>query len=426
LGGGLHRYSTDREWLAPHFEKMLYDQAMMALVALEAFQRSSDPLYLQVATDIFEFTERELALIEGAYCSALDADSEGVEGKYYLWDKREVDECLGSDSPVFCHYYDVSEKGNFEGRNILNMQSGLHEFCARGGLDQSEIEQTLARCRATLLKRRESRIRPFRDDKIITAWNGLFIAALARGGAISGNLIYVERAAKTASFILKYLRRNDGRLLRNYLAGASDTPAFLEDYACLVLGLVELFEASLDRTWLQEALQLADEMIVLFRDPSDGLFTSIGRDAEQMPVRVTNNHDGVLPSAVFLAAQMLIRLSHICNRPDLLDQARAILNSYVGDLERSTVSHLGALRTMAMLQTEPVTITFCGAIEEQKLSELLAVVWRHPPYSRILMREQESNEPIGVKVCGAGTCYPVISEPHELDSLLRRIISQPE
>ncbi|MEI6306823.1 MAG: thioredoxin domain-containing protein, partial [Deltaproteobacteria bacterium] len=142
LGGGLHRYSTDREWLAPHFEKMLYDQALMALVALEAFQCSNDELFLQIAADIFEFAERELALPEGAYCSALDADSEGVEGKYYLWDKREVDECLGSDSSVFCRFYDVSDEGNFEGHSILNMPSELQDFCARDGLDQSEIEQT--------------------------------------------------------------------------------------------------------------------------------------------------------------------------------------------------------------------------------------------------------------------------------------------
>ena len=236
----------------------------------------------------------------------------------------------------------------------------------------------------------------------------------------------MERAAQTASFILKYLRRNDGRLLRNYLAGASDTPAFLEDYACLAFGLVELFEASLDCTWLQEALQLADEMVVLFRDPSDGLFTSIGSDAEQMPVRVNNIHDGVLPSAVFLAAQVLIRLSHACNRPDLLDHAHVILSSYISDLERSTVSHLGALRTMAMLHTEPVTITFCGTIDHTDFIELLAIIWRHPPYSRVIKLEQQSNDPIGVKVCGAGTCFPVISDPQELDNLLLRIISQTE
>src|SRR6185369_12478995 len=171
LGGGLHRYSVDREWLVPHFEKMLYDQALVALTALEAFQVSGDTFFLEMAEDIFEFAERELRSPDGALCTALDADSEGVEGKFYVWDKQEIEEALGDDAPIFCRFYDVTDRGNFEGHNILNIPAWVDEFCAREGLDQPETEQLLERSRLRLLERRTGRIRPFRDGKVITAWN---------------------------------------------------------------------------------------------------------------------------------------------------------------------------------------------------------------------------------------------------------------
>ncbi|MBI2353967.1 MAG: thioredoxin domain-containing protein [Deltaproteobacteria bacterium] len=421
LEGGLHRYAVDRKWLVPHFEKMLYDQAQVALAALEAFQVGGDDFFLGMAEEIFSCVERDFASAEGGFCSALDADTEGVEGKFYVWDRQEVEECLGPDASLFCRFYDVTASGNFEGHAILNMPEGLQEFCEREGLDPARTEEVLARCRLVLLKRRETRVRPFRDNKVVTAWNGLMIAALARGGAVGGKPEYSERAARAAAFILEKLRRKDGRLLRSFLGGASDIPAFLEDYACLGFGLLELFEATLDKRWLDEALRLAEEALRLFRDPANGMFATIGLDAEQMPARFSLDHDGVTPSSMSLMLQVLARLSHTCERPDLADFAHQALDARLGPTEQQPLAHLGVLRALAMLEREPDVITFSGALGEQELSELLTVAKRRCLYNCVFRREPDPPEPAGVRVCGAGACHPAIRDAAGLEALLRRL-----
>ena len=193
LGGGLHRYSVDSIWLAPHFEKMLYDQAMLARVTTEAFLVSGDPFYRTMTEEIISFVLRELQAAGGAFCSALDADSEGVEGKFYLWDKREIDACLGSDAELFCRYHAVTEEGNFESKTILTVPLFLDGFCLQHGLNYDNTRELLERCRAKLLKLREERIRPLRDDKIITSWNGLMISALATAGIVCNKPEYIDR-----------------------------------------------------------------------------------------------------------------------------------------------------------------------------------------------------------------------------------------
>ncbi len=423
LGGGLHRYSTDREWLVPHFEKMLYDQAMVAFSALEAFQVGGDELFLQMAEEIFVFVERELRAPGGAFCGALDADSEGVEGKFYIWDKQEITAILGQDAELFCRFFDVTDKGNFEGHTILNTPAWLDEFCDREGCDQQETEQTLERCRARLLAHRETRIRPFRDDKVITAWNGLMIAALARGASVSGKSEYMELACRSASFILANMRRDDGRLLRSFLNGASAVPAFLEDYADLAFGLLELFEATLDSNWLDESLRLTEEALQLFRDSATGYLVTIGNDAEQMPSQFSLDHDGVTPSAVSMMTQVLARLSYTCDRSDLADYAHQALSGRLAVAEHQPLAHLGALRALAMLETEPVTITFNGSPDKGEISQMIAIVRRHTLNGCTIRRGQESTEAAGVQVCGAGSCHPAIRDASELETLLGRLFS---
>lgn len=423
LGGGLHRYSTDREWLVPHFEKMLYDQALVAFSALEAFQVSGDGLFLQMAEEIFVFVERELRAPGGAFCGALDADSERVEGKFYIWDKHEITAILGQDAELFCRFFDVTEKGNFEGHTILNIPAWLDEFCDREGCDQQETEQVLERCRAGLLAQRETRIRPFRDDKVITAWNGLMIAALARGASVSGKSEYMELACRSANFILANMRRDDGRLLRSFLNGASAVPAFLEDYADLAFGLLELFEATLDSNWLDESLRLTEEALQLFRDPATGYLVTIGNDAEQMPAQFSLDHDGVTPSAVSMMTQVLARLSYTCDRSDLADYAHQALSGRLAVAEHQPLAHLGALRALAMLETEPVTITFNGSPGKGEISHLLAIVRRHTLNGCTIRRGQEFTEAVGVQVCGAGSCHPAVRDASELDTLLGRLFS---
>ena len=419
LGGGIHRYSVDTVWLAPHFEKMLYDQAMLVMVVLEAFQATADPFFSSIASEIFTFAYQELSSGEGAFCSALDADSEGVEGKFYVWDKQEIVECLGAESELFCRYFDVSEDGNFEESNILNIPTTLDEFCRRSGLNLEETGRLLDRGRAALLQRRESRIRPLRDDKIITSWNGLMIAALARAGIICGEIDYLERAARAATFILTSLRRADGRLLRSYLAGPSEIPAFLEDYAFLTLGILELYESTLDTKWLDEAAMLAEEMLRLFRDPAAGEFVLTGVDAEQMPTRVSSDHDGVTPSTFSVTAQVLLRLAWIHDRPELKISARNALSGCLGDLERNPLGHLGALQALSNLEAEPVIATLSGTVDSPELAALLRELKRHMIPNLAIRREVTSGLP-GVAICVNRTCYPTVSTPAELTEFLQQ------
>jgi uncharacterized protein YyaL (SSP411 family) len=420
VGGGMHRYAVDREWLAPHFEKMLYDQAMLGLAALEASQATGDVFYLGMAQNIFDFVARELTSPEGGFYAALDADSEGVEGKYYVWDKREIEEILGDDAPLFCRFYQVTAEGNFEGLTILNTRVSLDEFCAREGLDPAETGGRLERSRLVLLERRERRIRPFRDEKIVTAWNGLMIAALARGGAVAGNPAFLESAGRAALFLLERLRREDGRLLRSFLGEASDVPAFLEDYAFLAFGLLELFEATLDTAWLAQALLLADQMRKIFLDPGSGRFLKTGLDAEPMPLAASMEHDGVTPSPFSLAAQTLIRLARAAARPDLLGHAGRLLEGCSDDLQRQPTIHLGSLHAMGLLESEPLEAHFSGPREHPAMQGMLHSLKSH--YCPNLALFFEANDPPpALTICARGTCYPAVHNATELEAVLERV-----
>lgn len=416
LGGGLARYAVDRKWLVPHFEKMLYDQAMFSLAALEAFQITKDEQYLEMAENIFGFVSRELTNPDGGFYSALDADSEGVEGKFYVWKKSEVDALLGADSELFCLFYDITEKGNFEGENILNIPAPLAEFCEKNGIDQEKTMPILERCRKLLFEAREKRIRPFRDEKIITAWNGLMIAALARCGVMENNSDYIARAGRSADFILHNMTRADGRLLRSHLNSPSDIPGFLEDYAFLCFGLIELFEATLDHKRLAQALELAEEMARLFYDVPSTTFSKTGNDAEQMLHSASLEHDGVIPSAFSMAAHCYARLGHTLERPNLHDLAHVLLKRALADARKHPTAHLAALQADAILENEPVIVTLQGDKESEGVRELLEVVKN--TYLPSLVLRYESSEKTTAHICALGTCYPPVHESEGLIKLL--------
>jgi uncharacterized protein len=251
----------------------------------------------------------------------------------------------------------------------------------------------------------------------------LMIAALARAGVLAENRTFLERAGQTASFILSHLRRPDGRLLRSFLGGASEVPAFLEDYAYLCFGLLELFEATLDTHWLDVALGLADDSLRLFRRPDDGCFATIGSDAEQMPAQVTLDHDGVTPSAASLLAQVLIRLGRTADRQDLVAAARTALADPLAKALAQPLVHLGALRALALLETEPVAITFSGDLGERELADLATVARRHCFGNYVIQRDPDPAATPGVRVCGAGACHPVVQDTNELALLLKRLMT---
>jgi hypothetical protein len=267
IGLGFHRYSVDAQWLVPHFEKMLYDQALLAMAYTEAYQAWGDPFHAQVTREIFSYVLRDMTDPEGGFYSAEDADSEGHEGLFYVWTLEQVKKILGEETgDLFCRCYDITATGNFEGKNIPNLPLPLAKCAERERKDPEELGKTLEEARGTLFKVRENRIHPLKDDKILTAWNGLMIAALAKGAQALDEPAYARAAARAARFVLGRMVSPEGRLYRRFREGHLANPGYLEDYACFVWGLLELYEATGELDFLEAAVRLHRDMVDLFWD----------------------------------------------------------------------------------------------------------------------------------------------------------------
>jgi len=365
VGKGFHRYSTDRIWLVPHFEKMLYDQAMISLACLEAFQATGNGFYGSVAEEIFDYVLRDMSSPEGGFYSAEDADSEGGEGTFYLWTKREIVDALGEeDGEAFCGRYGVTDGGNFEGKNILHVSGEA------GGAGES-----LDAMRKRLLDIRSLRQRPMLDDKVLADWNGLMIAALARGAKVTGRTVYAGAAARAARFILGGIRTPEGRLLHRYRDGQPAIPGYLDDYAFMIWGLIELYEATFEAKWLSEALELTDAMRDLFGDGEKGGFFFTGADAERLIVRTKEMYDGAVPSGNSVAALCMLRLARMTGRADLESAAEALLSEFSGTISGSPAAYTQALIALDFALgpgSEFVIAGEPGDVETQSMIRLLA------------------------------------------------------
>jgi uncharacterized protein len=302
IGFGFARYSTDRRWLVPHFEKMLYDNALLVIAYAEAFQLTGKELYRQVAEDTLDYILRDMTSPEGGFYSAEDADSEGEEGKFYTWNRDEVVEVLGDRAKSFCDVYDITENGNFEGRSLPNLIAQNLDDDPRHKFEPE---------RQNLFQIRAKRIKPFKDDKILTGWNGLMIAAMAIAYGNFKDARYLQAAAKAADFIGDQLRREDGRLLARYREGEACYPAYASDYAFLIWGLIELYEAGGDQSYLEKAIRLNNELIELFYDHDDGGLFFYGADSEQLLTRPKEFYDGSVPSDNAVATYNFLRLSRL-------------------------------------------------------------------------------------------------------------------
>lgn len=328
IGGGFHRYSVDAVWLVPHFEKMLYDNAQLARLYLHLYQitltdgrvsaRDSE-FFKRIATEILEYVRREMLDPLGGFYSTQDADSEGIEGKFFVWTAGEITEILGEkDAQAFNFFYDVSEEGNFEERNILNVRYSLADAAAALRIDENSLSRILDEGRKRLFTERAKRIKPFRDEKVLTAWNGLMLAAFAEAAVIFGNEDYLETAKKNADFLLKNLveagrdgERNSEHLLRTWKDGEGKLSAYIEDYANFADGLIELFQVSGEIRYLREAKRLADVMIAEFWDEENGGFFFTARDHEELIVRNKDYNDNATPSGNSVAADVLLRLAKL-------------------------------------------------------------------------------------------------------------------
>ncbi len=435
LGGGIARYSTDPDWLVPHFEKMLYDQALVAGAYLDAFQVTGRQRWADVAADILDYVLADLRAPEGGFYSSRDADSEGVEGRYYVWSKREILAVLGAEAgELFCSYYDVTDAGNWEGHNILNVQRPLEAVAKLNGVEPERLRTILREGRAKLLAVRARRAPPGLDDKILTSWNGLMIASLARAGRLLDEPRDTAAAAQAAAFILHKMRDERGRLLRAYRQGRAHTPGFLDDYAFFAEGLIELYETTFEYRWLTEALRLTDDMIARCADAEGGAFFYTAVDAEPLIVRSKDSRDGAVPSGNSVAIMNLLRLAHMCDRADLEDIARRAIRALAGRVGNIAYGSERFLAAVHFDLAGPREITVIGDPSRDETRALLRTIDRVCDFNRVVLlidpadprskppaleqTVQPKGQPLAV-VCRHHTCSRPVTTPDELAKLLQ-------
>jgi uncharacterized protein YyaL (SSP411 family) len=335
LGGGFARYSVDARWLVPHFEKMLYDNALLARAYLDAYLVTGEANYARVVRETLDYVLRDMTDPAGGFYSTEDADSEGEEGLFYTWTPDEIEALLGDErGTTFGRVYEISDSGNFEGRSILNLPKTIEQCAKILGRDADDLSAELADSRAKLFAAREQRVRPGRDDKVIVAWNGLMIDAMARAGAALGEPRYIFAADAAADFILQNMRRDDGRLLHTWRDGTAKLDAYLDDYASLANSLVSLYEATGNERWIDEACSLLDIVLARFADPDGGGFFYTPDDHERLIARNKELTDSSTPSGNALAATALLRLGKLTGRRDYLDAAEGTLTAAVPMLEQ--------------------------------------------------------------------------------------------
>jgi uncharacterized protein YyaL (SSP411 family) len=423
LGGGFHRYSTDAKWLVPHFEKMLYDNALLSRFYLHYFQVEREPLARETVEGILDYVLREMTDPAGGFYSTQDADSEGHEGKFFVWDLSEIESVLGeADASKFNSYYNVSQAGNFEGKNILNVNPSF--------------QKPKPENRQKLFEYRERRIKPDRDEKIITAWNGLMLASFAEAGVILQRPDYTEAARRNAEFVLTNLRR-DGFLLRTSKNGVAKFNAYLEDYAFFVEGLVTLYETTGEFRWLREAITLTDRMIEEFWDEEGGGFFFTGKSHEELIVRSKDYFDNATPSGNSVAAAVLLRLAILTNKESYRDLAQKVF-AVIADQVRRYPSGFGyALSAMDFLLSSPKEIAIVGK-DEPDIQPLLQETWRkYLPNKVVAPAFIEDSEAIGsipllqnrplldgvatAYVCENYTCKQPVTTAADLQSQLESV-----
>ena len=361
LAGGFARYSTDERWLVPHFEKMLYDNAQLASVYLEAYQTTRDPEYARVARETLDYVIREMQEPSGAYFSATDADSEGVEGKFFVWTLDEIIEILGVQAgDHFATYYDVSAKGNWEGQNVLNTPRPLERVAGELGVPEPVLRAELERSKKLLYQARKARIAPLKDDKILTSWNGLMLSAMAAGYRVLGHRHYLDSAEKAANSLLTRMARPDGGLLHTARGERAHVPGFLEDYAFLCDGLIALYEAGGAARYLREAERLAERLLVDFDDDASGAFFNTSKDGEPLITRPREGVDNAIPSANAVAARALAKLASHLDRDALRERAARALRAYGKLVERSPRSFATSLGVVDFLLQSPLELVLVG------------------------------------------------------------------
>jgi uncharacterized protein YyaL (SSP411 family) len=432
VGGGFHRYSVDAHWLVPHFEKMLYDNALLARIYLYAFQATKKPRYRQVVEEILEYVLRDMTSPEGGFYSSEDADSEGVEGKFYTWTYAEVLDLLGQrDGEVFAKYFDVTEQGNFEQvESILNTPKTLDQFALESGLGAGEILGIVNRGKRLLFHSREERIRPARDDKILTGWNGLMLTAFAEAAGVFGRDDYREVARRNADFILDHL--TDGnRLLRTYNKGRAKLSGYLEDYAFLVEGLLALYETTGELKYFDRARSLADTMMEQFWDESDAGFFFTSADHEELIARTKEYFDNAIPSGNSVAAMALLKLSLFTGETGYQRSALGILRMMQTAVKRYPNGFGYLLCALDFYLSEPKEIAIIGSADSHEVRLFFEEIYSRFLPNKVVALSETGDEAAAervpllrgrytvdgkptVYVCRNYTCLAPVTTPEQL------------
>jgi len=460
IGGGFHRYSVDRYWHVPHFEKMLYDQAQLAVAYLDAFQVTRNRQYESVARDILDYVARDMTSKEGGFFSAEDADSpvvaagadlghlETKEGAFYVWTKKEIDDALGDTAEIFDFHYGVEPHGNapegsdpqdeFRGKNILIERHTIAETAKQFQKTEEEIRKLLTQSREKLFSIRTQRPRPHLDDKIIAAWNGLMISAYARAAQVLDNPRYLEIATRNAKFLRTNLYEEKSKLLyRNYRGGRSDIEGFADDYAFVIQGLLDLYEASFDVEWLKFAVELQETQDRFFFDgKNDGYFSTSGKD-ESVFLRMKDDNDGAEPAASSVAALNLLRLSQFRDDKAMAERARKTIGAFATTLSHFPSAMPQMLVALDYSLSKPRQIVIAGKKDAPETKALIKEVHRHflPKTILVLADGGEDQKYLGEKneairamspidgkpaayVCENFTCKAPVTEPKALSNFL--------
>jgi hypothetical protein len=434
LGGGFHRYSVDAKWLVPHFEKMLYDNAQLVRIYANAYTISREPLFRSIVEETVGYLFREMLDPKGGFYSTQDADSEGEEGKFFVWTAEEINRVIGeSEGEIFCRMYDVGEPGNFEGKSILHPILTVDQAGKLFRKEPRDIEAIVARAKEKLFAEREKRVKPFRDEKIITAWNGLMLSGLAEAIKLSENPAWIDAAARTVEFIFSDMARG-GLLLHTHKDGQSKLLGYLDDYAFLAVGLLDLYEAVLDRTYLDRAIQLTDVLLREFWDERDGGFFFTGKSHEPLISRAKPVFDASIPSGNAMATQLLLRLHHLTGDDRYRTPAEKILRSYYDAMESQPFGFAHMLCVLDFYLQGAKEIVIVGNLAESGVKELIAQVNATYLPNKVLQlarpgtalaaispllqgKSQVDGKPTAY-VCQNFTCSPPVTSRNELQVLL--------
>ena len=431
LGGGFARYSVDERWLVPHFEKMLYDNALLVGLYLKTYQATGDDFYKRTAEETLDYVVRDMTSSEGGFYSAEDADSEGVEGKFYVWTPDEIKEALEpEEAELAMRYWGVTGAGNFEGKNILNVPRSPETVAGDFGISRDELDRRIEKARSKLFDVRQKRVRPGRDDKVLSAWNGLMLRAFALAARVLDRDDYRAVAEKNAGFLLDKLK-SDGRLRRSYKDGRARFNGYLEDYAMVADGLVALYEATFASRWLSAADSLCDAMFELFWDAESGTFYDTPADHEKLVTRPRDIYDNATPSGTSVAVDVLLKLALLLDRNDYRQRAEAVLENLSGGMEQLPGAFGQLLSALDFHLSSPLEVAIIGEPETADTRTLLRAVYsRYLPNKVVAGRAEDDEEAAGLVpllanrptrdgkatayVCEGYVCQSPTTEPEEL------------